>query len=76
MGRPAVLLRTRADAPFGHRLAQLGLRSGATLTPVQRTPGGGIVVAAGEVRLALDAASMAALQVRTPVEAAPVDEVA
>ena len=68
LGKPAFLEETLADPQFGHRLAQLGLRPGATVTPVQHTPGGGRVVAAGEARLALDAASAALLRVRTPGE--------
>lgn len=66
VGQPAAYLRTHAGASVGHRLAQLGLRVGALLTPVQRTPGGGVVIAVGELRLALDRASVAAMQVREP----------
>jgi hypothetical protein len=66
VGQPAAYLRTHAGQLVGHRLAQLGLRAGALLTPVLRTPGGGVVVAVGELRLALDRASVAAMQVREP----------
>jgi Fe2+ transport system protein FeoA len=66
VGQPACYVRTHAGPSVGHRLAQLGLRVGALLTPVQRTPGGGVVVAVGDLRLALDRASVAALQVREP----------
>ncbi len=70
VGRSAVFIQTHAGPAMGHRLAQLGVRYGATLTPLQRTPGGGLVVAVGEMRLALDRESVAAIQVhardRTP----------
>ena len=76
LGTPAFLLETLAEPSFGHRLAQLGLRSGATVTPVQPTPGGGLVVATGDARLALDAASAALLRVGTPACTVGTGEVA
>lgn len=63
VGHPAVFIETDAGPAFGRRLAQLGVRSGAILTPVQRTPGGGLVVAVAEMRVALDRQSVAAIRV-------------
>lgn len=66
IGRPALLLGA-TDASDGdgvaHRLARLGLRAGATLTPLLRTAGRGVVLASGELRIALDRASAAAVRV-------------
>jgi ferrous iron transport protein B len=57
VGEPTVLVDSGPDAAFGLRLSQLGLRPGAQLTPMLRTPGGGLVVASGPLRLALDRGS-------------------
>lgn len=43
-----------ADPVVRRRLAELGLRRGTKLTILHRTAGGGRVVAAGDLRLALD----------------------
>ena len=63
VGHPAVFIETHAGPALGRRLAQLGVRSGAILTPLQRTPGGGLVVAVAEMRVALDRQSVAAIRV-------------
>ena len=39
------------------QLARLGIRLGAIIEATQRTPGGGRVVAVGDVRIALDRAT-------------------
>ena len=65
-GRPAVFVATDAGPTSARRLAQLGVRPGATLTPVQRTPGRGLVVAVAELRLALDRETVAAMRVQDP----------
>ncbi|HRW18572.1 MAG TPA: ferrous iron transport protein A [Dermatophilaceae bacterium] len=70
VGSPARVLDLGADPAIAQRLAQLGLRRGATLVPAQRTPGRGLVVHSGELRLALDRASAVAVRVgplRRPV---------
>jgi Fe2+ transport system protein FeoA len=66
LGRPAVLLGTRDPGSLGVRLAHLGLRAGALVTPVLRTSGKGVVLASGELRVALDRATAAAVAVGEP----------
>ncbi len=48
----------RLDAPaepsLRRSLARLGLRVGAVISVIQRTPGGGRVVSCGDVRVAID----------------------
>lgn len=61
-GRDAVLVEI-AEPSYARRLGELGLRRGTHLAPVQRTAGGGRVVAAGEARVALDAKVAGALLV-------------
>lgn len=53
-GHPVVLAAIDAPAPLARRLRELGLRVGVTIRAVRRTSGGGRVVAAGEIRVALD----------------------
>ena len=67
VGHPAVFIETHAGPALGRRLAQLGVRPGATVTPLQRTPGRGLVVAVAEMRLALDRESVVAIRVHDPV---------
>ncbi|MGB8382035.1 MAG: FeoA family protein [Dermatophilaceae bacterium] len=69
VGHPAVFIETVAGPALGRRLAQLGVRPGATLTPLQRTPGRGLVVAVAEMRVALDRQSVAAIRVDGAVTA-------
>ncbi|HEX2704963.1 MAG TPA: ferrous iron transport protein A [Candidatus Lustribacter sp.] len=74
IGRPAVLVAVDGDPAFARRVSQLGLRPDTVLTPVLQTVGGGRVVAAGALRLALDHASAAMLRVEEtspPAEADP-----
>jgi len=49
------LLLGRADLPAARRLrlAELGLRAGATVTVMRRTAGGGRIVAVGDARVAV-----------------------
>ncbi|WP_203567324.1 FeoA family protein [Aestuariimicrobium ganziense] len=51
--RPVLLRRVDGEPAVCRRLAALGLRRGAHLEVVQRTVGGGIVVAVAEARIAL-----------------------
>lgn len=72
LGRVAQLLDATGPEPFRTRLGHLGLRAGALLTPLLRTPGHGLVVGVGDSRVALDRDSVAALRVRdVPPEAGP-----
>lgn len=51
----------------GRRLAELGLRPGARITPMARTSGGGLIVRVGGVRIALDAVAVDDITVRADV---------
>lgn len=51
------------EPPERRRLAELGLRVGATLTVIGRTAGGGRVVALGATRIALDGRTAGRLHV-------------
>lgn len=51
------------------RLSELGVRRGALVTAVQKTPGGGRVLAIGDGRLALDKATLRALHICPTAEA-------
>ncbi len=64
---------TLVDLPLvaRRRLAELGLRAGATVEVVHRTAGGGRVVAVAGSRIALDRATAHGIQVLV-VEEAPV----
>lgn len=65
-GTPGVVtcvLRTESNAAAVKRLAELGLRRGATITAGQRTPGGGRVIGVADAWLALDAATLASMHV-------------
>ena len=53
------------------QLARLGLRLGMTVTPLMRTPGRGLVLAVGDLRLAVDRASADALHVQAPGHLGP-----
>jgi Fe2+ transport system protein FeoA len=57
LGQAATVVALSPDGGFAARLGQLGVRPGMTVTPMLRTPGRGIVVGAGELRLALDRGS-------------------
>ena len=48
------------------RLAELGIRPGATVSIIRRTAGGGIVVEAAGSRIALDRTTAASVQVEQP----------
>jgi len=79
IGAPGVL--ASAAAPAGPpsaaptdlltHLARLGLRLGMTVTPLMRTPGRGLVLAVGDLRLAVDRASADALRVHAPGHSNP-----
>lgn len=60
-----------ADPAVRRRLAELGLRRGTRLTILHRTAGGGRVVAAGDLRLALDKRVAASLLVVTDTDERP-----
>lgn len=54
-----------AEPGLRHALARLGLRVGATVSVVQRTPGGGRVVSSGDVRIAIDGPTARQVSVTT-----------
>lgn len=64
IGQAAMLVGVGSDPLVAKRLSELGLRAGATIVPAQRTPGRGLVVHAGELRLALDRVCAEQLRVR------------
>ena len=61
---PLTLTDCLADPDLTTRLSRLGLRRGARLEVVQRTSGGGRVVAVADARVALDASVARQLLVR------------
>lgn len=54
---------TRAPAVLARRLAELGLRPGAQVTVLLRTPGDGRVLAVANARLAVDRRTLLTLPV-------------
>lgn len=62
-GRATVTVTTTAPA-LVRRLAELGIRRGASLTVVQRTAGGGRVIDTGTARYAVDHRTLCAIGVR------------
>ena len=52
-----------AEGALRRRLAELGLRSGECVCPMQRTPGGGRILVVGGSRLALDRDTCALLRI-------------
>lgn len=60
-GTALTLVGSGTSERMTRRLAELGLRRGATLEVMQRTAGGGRVVSVAGGRIALDAAVAAAL---------------
>lgn len=79
VGREAVLVGTddevagdpSAGAAVTTRLAHLGLRRGSVLTPILHTAGAGVVLASGELRVAVDRATARSILVREPGHPAP-----
>ena len=65
MRTPVMLGSPRLDAARTRRLAELGLRAGAEVVVLHRTPGGGRVVAVEDSRIAIDRTTLRALPVRT-----------
>jgi len=63
IGQSGRLCRVAGDPALARRLAELGLRCGATVTATQRTSGGGRVIATGDLRVALDRQVAASLHV-------------
>jgi len=63
-----------ADPVVRRRLAELGLRRGTRLTILHRTAGGGRVVAAGDLRLALDRRVAASVLVVADTDDPPPDQ--
>lgn len=53
LGVPLVLGRAELPASRRLRLAELGLRAGATVTLLRRTAGGGRIVGVGDARVAV-----------------------
>jgi Fe2+ transport system protein FeoA len=64
VGTVVVLAGTVPEAARALRLAELGLRAGARLQVMSRTPGGGRVVGVGHARIALDRGLVQTLPVR------------
>ena len=62
---PLTLRRSEGAPEFCRRLSALGLRQGARLTVVQRTIGGGRIVAVAGARIALDRGVLARLFVES-----------
>lgn len=60
---PVLLGTPQLPVARARRLAELGLRSGARVTVLHRTAGGGRLVAIGQTRIALDRETLAALPV-------------
>lgn len=54
LGERVTLDVPAAEAALRLRLAEMGLRCGQCVCPLQRTPGGGRVVEVGTTRVALD----------------------
>lgn len=61
IGRAGMVVGLGEDRAFAARLAHLGVRVGMVVTPMLRTPGRGLVLSAGELRLALDRGSTRAV---------------
>jgi ferrous iron transport protein A len=53
LGVPLLLDRANLPAPRRLRLAELGLRAGATVTVLRRTAGGGRIIGIGDARVAV-----------------------
>lgn len=68
-GVVSCVLRTDDNLATVRRLAELGVRPGAVLTAVQKTPGGGRVIAVGDSRVALDKATLRTLHICSTAEA-------
>ena len=75
IGSPAVLVTARgrafgtaggSGADLAMLLSRLGLRVGMRVTPLQHTPGRGLVLAVGDLRLALDRRTAESLFVHAP----------
>jgi ferrous iron transport protein A len=60
-GHPLLLGEPRLPAARRLRLAELGLRPGATVTVLRRTAGGGRIVGVGDARVALGRSVLANL---------------
>jgi ferrous iron transport protein A len=72
LGLPVLLGPVALPAARRLRLAELGLRAGATVTVLRRTAGGGRIVAIGDARVALGRtvlAQLAAVSAARPSEA-------
>lgn len=63
VGVPLTVSAVELPVPLAVRLAQCGVRVGATVTVLARTAGGGRVLVAGSSRVAVDRASAAAIRV-------------
>ena len=67
-GTPVVLGRPEVPADRALRLAQLGLRPGATVVPLHRTAGGGRVVAVGDARVAVARVTLGSIPASPPTD--------
>lgn len=59
-----IIVAAHAEPALRRRLAELGIRSGAVIEPLLRTPSGGRVISVDGSRLALDKSMLQALEVR------------
>jgi ferrous iron transport protein A len=66
VGSRVVLGASLLANPTTRRLGELGLRTGTEVVILHRTAGRGLVIAAGDTRIALDRATLAAWPVAEP----------
>lgn len=66
LGLDAVITRVDIDGALGARLAELGLRPGASIRPTHATAAGARVVALGADRIALDRGTCGRVEIVVP----------
>lgn len=70
MGTVVTLDVPQTEPALRLRLAEMGLRCGQCVCPLQSTPGGGRIVGVGRTRVALDRGTCRLLALRPPLEPA------
>lgn len=70
LGETVTLDVPGCDPALRRRLAEIGVRCGQCVCPLQRIPGGGRVVSVGPTRIALDKVTCALLPLRVDDPAA------
>lgn len=63
VGDRALVVSTSTAPDLNRRLAELGIRPGASLTIAQRTSGGGRVIDIGSARYAIDRTTLTRIEV-------------